>query len=131
MAHIGERIRQKRLELGYTLEELAQKTGYKSRTSIQKIETSRKLPADKIELFAKALETTPSYIMGWDIEPIETHSNEQPKDLSTDESELLNTFRSLNPQGQQKLMERSRELLNLGYQRGAESQDSILDGKVG
>jgi transcriptional regulator with XRE-family HTH domain len=119
MAHIGERIRQKRLELGYTLEELAQKTGYKSRTSIQKIETSRKLPADKIELFAKALETTPSYIMGWeDHKPI--------PNLSDDEAELIKAFRSLNAQGQQKLLERSRELVSLGYKKEEQLQEYIV-----
>ena len=63
---IGERIRKKRLELGLSQEELAKKVGYKSRSSINKIEgDGRGLPQTKIVAFANALETTPSYLMGW------------------------------------------------------------------
>ena len=62
---IGERIKLRREELGLTQEELAKKVGYKSRSSINKIELSRDLPLNKISLMAKALETTPSYLVGW------------------------------------------------------------------
>ena len=62
---IGERIKQKRMELGYSQDELAKRAGYKSRSSINKIELSRDLPLNKVELVAKALECTPSYLMGW------------------------------------------------------------------
>lgn len=64
---IGERIRTKREELGISQEELAKKIGYKSRSSINKIEKDgRGLPQTKILLIAKALDTTPSYLLGWD-----------------------------------------------------------------
>ena len=66
---IGERIKYRREELGLTQEELAKKCGYKSRSSINKIELSRELPLKKISLMADALETTPSYLMGWE-EPV-------------------------------------------------------------
>jgi transcriptional regulator with XRE-family HTH domain len=62
---IGERIKERRIELGYSQDELAKKVGYKSRSSINKIELSRELPARKISLMAKALETTEGYLMGW------------------------------------------------------------------
>ena len=62
---IGERIKQRRLELGYSQDELAKKVGYKSRSSINKLELSRELPARKISLMARALETTEGYLMGW------------------------------------------------------------------
>lgn len=35
--------------------------------------------------------------------------------LSEEENALLNTYRSLNPKGQQKLLERAEELRDLGY----------------
>lgn len=35
--------------------------------------------------------------------------------LSQEEGTLLNIYRSLNPQGQQKLLERAEELRDLGY----------------
>ena len=63
---IGDRIRARREELGISQEELAKAIGYKSRSSINKIEIDgRGLPQDKIMLIAKALRVTPSYLMGW------------------------------------------------------------------
>lgn len=62
-----QRIKQRREELGMTQEELAQKMGYKSRSSINKIETGENdIPQSKIKLFADILETTPAYLMGWE-----------------------------------------------------------------
>ena len=63
---IGERIRDRRIELGMTQDELAQKVGYKSRSSVNKIESSRSLPLSKVQKMADALDTSPSFLMGWD-----------------------------------------------------------------
>lgn len=63
---IGERIKERRQELGLSQDELAKKVGYKSRSSINKLELSRELPSRKITLMAKALDTTEAYLMGWD-----------------------------------------------------------------
>lgn len=64
---IGKRIKAKRLALGMSQEELANLLGYKSRSSINKIEVDgRGLPQSKIVKIAKALHTTPSYLMGWE-----------------------------------------------------------------
>lgn len=63
---IGDRIRLRREQLGMKQEELARLIGYRSRASINKIESNqRNLPQDKIKAIADALLTTPSYIMGW------------------------------------------------------------------
>lgn len=62
---VGERIKNRREELNYTQEDLAKRCGYKSRSSIQKIESSRDLPLNKVEKMAAALGTTPGYLMGW------------------------------------------------------------------
>lgn len=70
---VGERIKQRRLELNLSQDELAKKVGYKSRSSINKIELARDLPLKKVELMAKALDTTPSYLMGWSEEPYDIH----------------------------------------------------------
>lgn len=67
---IGERIRNRRIELGLTQDEVAKKTGYKSRSSINKIECSRNLPLSKVEKMANALECTPSFLMGWEEQEI-------------------------------------------------------------
>ena len=64
---IGQIIKRRREELGISQEELALKAGYKSRSSINKIEVDgRGLPQSKIEAIAKALKTTPTYLMGWE-----------------------------------------------------------------
>ena len=67
MSTIGSRIRNRREELGLSQDELGKRIGYKSRSSINKIELDqRNLTQSKIKAIADALETTPAYIMGWD-----------------------------------------------------------------
>lgn len=66
MSTIGSRIRKRREELGLSQDELGKKLGYKSRSSINKIELDqRNLTQSKIKAIADALDTTPAYIMGW------------------------------------------------------------------
>lgn len=67
MTTIGDRIKARRIELDMSQDELARLVGYKSRSSINKIESDgRLLPQRKIMEIANALNTTPAYIMGWD-----------------------------------------------------------------
>ncbi len=64
---MGNRIKQKREDLNLSQDELAKKTGYTSRSSINKIEKGLvDLTQSKIQIIADALETTPTYLMGWD-----------------------------------------------------------------
>lgn len=73
MSTIGSRIRNRREELGLSQEELGKRLGYKSRSSINKIELDqRNLTQSKIKAIADALDTTPAYIMGWEDQPIST-----------------------------------------------------------
>ena len=66
---IGQRIRKRREELKMSQEELAHKIGYKSRSSINKIELDiQRLAQNKIKLIADALNTTANYILGIDDE---------------------------------------------------------------
>lgn len=66
MLELYERIRIRREELGLSQEELAKKMGYKSRSSINKIETGENdIPQSKVKQFAIALDTTIAYLMGW------------------------------------------------------------------
>lgn len=62
---IGDRIRERREALGISQADLAKMVGYKSRSSINKIENSTNgIPSSKISLFSKALNTTVSYLVG-------------------------------------------------------------------
>ena len=63
---IYDRIKLRREELGMSQQELAYKLGYKSRSTINKIELGlRDINQSKISEFAIALSTTPAYLMGW------------------------------------------------------------------
>ena len=69
MSTLGENIRRAREKAGITQDELAQKLGYKTRSSIAKIENgTNDIPQSKIVSIANALNTTPSELMGWDRE---------------------------------------------------------------
>lgn len=62
---VGENIRVFRILNDMTQEELADKMGYKSKTSINKIEKEVKhLPLDKLQKIADILHTTPSVLLG-------------------------------------------------------------------
>lgn len=63
----GERVRQLRIEKDLTQEQLAIKVGYKSRATINKIESGlRDVPTDVVTKLANVLQTTPAYLLGWD-----------------------------------------------------------------
>jgi transcriptional regulator with XRE-family HTH domain len=67
MTDIGSNIRAIRTSIGMTQEELASKMGYKSKSTINKIELGKNdIPQSKIKQFAEVLGTTPSVLMGWD-----------------------------------------------------------------
>ena len=67
MLQLYKNIKERRTELHLTQSELADKMGYADKSMIAKIEKGLvDLPQSKIIAFAKALETTPSYLMGWE-----------------------------------------------------------------
>lgn len=62
-----ERIKERRLKLEMSYQDLSNATGI-SKSTLQRYETGyiKKVPINQIESLAKALHTTPSYLMGWD-----------------------------------------------------------------
>ena len=74
---LGKRIKEQREYLGFTQEELALKLGYKSKSTINKIEMGKNdIVQSKVVEFAQALNTTPAYLMGWEEDnPISTYDN--------------------------------------------------------
>ncbi len=65
--HIGQRIKARRKELGMSADKLAEILG-KNRATIFRYEKGEieNLPLDILEPLAKALQTTPAQIMGWE-----------------------------------------------------------------
>jgi len=64
---IGTRMKERRLQLKKTLEEVGSVVGV-SKATIQRYEKGAitNIPSDKIEKIAKALSTTPAFLMGWE-----------------------------------------------------------------
>jgi transcriptional regulator with XRE-family HTH domain len=67
MTNIGYRIKEKRKEMKMSAEELGKRLG-KDRSTIYRYEKGdiENLPLDILEPIAKALQTTPAYLMGWE-----------------------------------------------------------------
>ena len=63
---LGERVKSRREEIGWTQEELAKRMGYSSRVSINKIEKGRPVTQKIIVRLAEALDTSPAWLMGWE-----------------------------------------------------------------
>ena len=97
---VGKRIRALREEQDMTLDEVARKCGT-TRQTIYKYENDivTKIPYDKIELLAKALNTTPSPRFGWEDIKLSPDENK----ITEGEQVLLDLFRRV-PEDQQKLV---------------------------
>lgn len=108
---IGERIKERRIELGLSQDELAKKCGYKSRSSINKIELARDLPLKKLWIMAEALDISVKDLIGLDEVPVNADGTldydywlqmytKQPKPLAEpeqdrDTKQLLEDFAKL------------------------------------
>lgn len=68
MQEIINRMKNRRLELELSYQDLSDKTGI-SKSTLQRYETGfiKNLGIDKLETLAKALEISPGYLMGWEI----------------------------------------------------------------
>ena len=87
---VGERIAARRKELNMTQEELAKRLGYKSKSSINKIELKwANVPLSKLEKVAAALDCDPGYLMGW-----EEEKEPQSPDLVNNDPELTEILES-------------------------------------
>lgn len=113
---LHQRIKQRRIELGMSQEELAFKLGYKSRSSINKIEMGdNDIPQSKILAFANALDTTPSYLLGLDSD------EKTPPTYLVDINDIvlqkldLNTMHQLNDDNITKVNTYAQNLLNIQH----------------
>ncbi|WP_394923299.1 helix-turn-helix domain-containing protein [uncultured Robinsoniella sp.] len=121
----GERIKQLRKALGLSAEELGTLIG-KTRATIYRYENGEieDMPITILEPLAKALNTTPAFLMGWD-EPTYYHKLGKIEALDTfkadgiagtevlddsDELKILNIFRKFNSTGKLEATKRLEEL---------------------
>lgn len=125
MADIGYRIRRRREELKMTQQELADKLGYKNKSSIAKIETgTNDIVQSKVVEFAKVLNTTVADLMGWDKADNSFSGKEAPKEVydkffnniekhHSKRAEILDIYNQLSPENQQKTLSYSKNLLSI------------------
>ena len=96
------KIKQLRLEKNMTLEQVATIVGV-GKSTVRKWETGMivNMKRDKIALLAKALGTTPAYLMGWKDDTKKESSPDVLK-LTEGEIELIEAFRQI-PEDAQKM----------------------------
>ena len=89
---LGQKIKNRRLELNITQEDLAKMAGYTSRSSINKVELGLvDLPQSKLVAIANALEISPIELLGYSLE------DESPSDelfLTAKERALIKSYRA-------------------------------------
>ncbi len=91
---VGERIAARRKELHMTQEELAQKLGYKTKSSINKIERDASgVPMDRVEDIAEALQCDAGYLMGWERTRTPVMREDDLWYMTSEEVELLRCWR--------------------------------------
>ena len=106
--NIGQRIMERRQELGLTQEELAFRMGYKTKSAINKIELGvNDVSQSKVVKFAEALHTSIAYLMGWEEEEKKTTENDS---LSKDMVELINRIKALPEEKVQLLLQLAKSI---------------------
>ena len=81
---VGERIKQKRIEKGWTQDDLRKKLGYTSRGTVHHIETGRNdITASRLKQIADVLGTTPSELLGYE-EPLADEEIEMIQEVCKD-----------------------------------------------
>lgn len=104
---LGAKVKHRREELGMSQEQLAKAMGYRSRSSINKIENGRPCTQKIIERLAKALKVSIPYLMGWE----EKENSHEQIELSAGEELLLSLFRSIPEQRQEMVLQMIRVAL--------------------
>ena len=129
--NMGQRIRDRRIALELTLDELGKKVGVGAST-VRKWETGfiKDMRSDKIQKVADALDVTPAYLMGWDesqsvsVEQVHTdngligqanapvyiNGENTPVQLSKEETELLRIYKELSVRGRMQLLTKAMDL---------------------
>lgn len=117
----GERIKQRRLELKMTVDELAQKLS-KNRATIYRYESDEieNLPTSILVPLAQALKTTPAYLMGWETKDgltlygkVLSLTNEELRLIKENSYEnlVIKEMGKMNQKGKVKLLDTAREMV--------------------
>lgn len=105
---VGERIKNRRKELGMTQIELAKKMGYKDNTSVSHAETcGNNIQVTKIAKFARYLDCSFNYLMGFEDEV----KPEVPK-YDDDTIEIIELLDRITPEQKKTILTMLRAFVN-------------------
>lgn len=107
---MAQRIKNLRQEKGLTLEQVAEVVGV-GKSTVRKWETGMiaNMRRDKIADLAKALGTTPAYLMGWD----EKEESPSEPELTEGEKMMLALFRQIPKERQPEALDLLRVALKM------------------
>ena len=110
---MAQRIKALRQEKGLTLEQVADIVGV-GKSTVRKWETGMiaNMRRDKIADLAKALGTTPAYLMGWKEEDTKKEESPSEPQLTEGEKVLIDLFRKVPEEHQQMVLQMIRAALS-------------------
>ena len=116
---VGERMKLRRKELGMNVDDVAVRIG-KDRATVYRYEGSEieNMPIGVLAPLAKALDTTPAYLMGWednpDAQPQTTLPGQTGEHLSLSpiQEKIISNCQQLNETGQKKVLDFSDDLVS-------------------
>ena len=86
---IGQKIKQRRTELGWSQRELSDHMGYNNHSTITRIESGKvDVPQSRIVKFSEVLGVSIAYLMGWD-KQIQIEIKEDPVNLAELHFEMI------------------------------------------
>lgn len=116
---INEIIKQRRIELGLTLKDIAKALNI-SESTVSRYESNeiQNMGIDKIEALSRILKCSPGYLMGW-ISEKELPTKEQT--ITDKEKELLDKYNELDEKGKHTV----NTVLYMEYNRCMEEKDYL------
>lgn len=110
MESIINRIKNRRLELNLSYQDLANKTGL-SKSTLQRYETGsiKNMPLDKLGILSNALNVDPVWLIGFD-DKEDVPTTISDRIIPFKESALVNAFNKLNDTGKDEAIKRVSEL---------------------
>ena len=111
---MAQRIKELRQEKNLTLEQVADVVGV-GKSTVRKWETGMiaNMRRDKIADLAKALGTTPAYLMGWEEDESEKKESPSQPELTEGEKMMLELFRRIPEDRQPAALELLRAALKM------------------
>ena len=109
---IGQKIRAKRMERGWSQRDLAAKMHYSDHSTIGKIETGKvDIPQSRIVQFAEVLDVSIAYLMGWEEENGQKEKPPGDGELSEGQQALIEFARTVPEEKAEMILQVMKTIL--------------------